>query len=148
MADVITKKPCPTCRSSGRDKTGDNQIVYSDGNTHCFSCNKTTFKNGKTKHIKKVKGMEMTGVGGAIRDRKISEGIVNKFNVTLEYNQNGSISKHHYPYFNGSGVIVGTKIRTGCSVSKHGVMVVNLSQSQRERLMLWLSVRCLTVNGL
>ena len=112
MADVITKKPCPTCRSSGRDKTGDNQIVYSDGNTHCFSCNKTTFKNGKTKHIKKVKGMEMTGVGGAIRDRKISEGIVNKFNVTLEYNQNGSISKHHYPYFNGSGVIVGTKIRT------------------------------------
>ena len=113
MADVVSKKPCPTCRSGGRDRHGDNQINYSDGNTHCFACSTTTFADGNIPvHTPKVKGIEMIGTSGPIKDRKISMNIVDKFKVTLEQNKDGSISRHHYPYFNSAGAIVGTKVRT------------------------------------
>ena len=113
MSDVVSKKPCPTCRSGGRDRHGDNQIVYSDGNTHCFACSTTTFADGNAPiQTTKVKGIEMIGTSGPIKDRKISMNIVDKFKVTLEQDKNGSISRHHYPYFNSAGAIVGTKVRT------------------------------------
>ena len=113
MTNVVLKQACPTCRSVGNDKTGDNQIVYSDGNTHCFACSTTTFADGNIPiHTPKVKGIEMIGTSGPIKDRKISMNIVDKFKVTLEQNKDGSISRHHYPYFNSTGAIVGTKVRT------------------------------------
>lgn len=37
----LYKKNCPACGSS------DANAVYANGNTHCFSCNKTVFNNGK-----------------------------------------------------------------------------------------------------
>lgn len=32
------KSPCPRCRESGRDRSGDNLVTYPDGGYHCFSC--------------------------------------------------------------------------------------------------------------
>ena len=31
-------KPCPRCRSQGKDTAGDNLVLYPDGGGHCFSC--------------------------------------------------------------------------------------------------------------
>ena len=34
----IGKAPCPSCRESGEDKSGDNLAVYDDGHGYCFKC--------------------------------------------------------------------------------------------------------------
>lgn len=35
----VTKEPCPACRENGKDRTGDNLVVYGEGNgAHCFAC--------------------------------------------------------------------------------------------------------------
>lgn len=31
-------EPCPSCRKNGRDRSGDNLVIYDDGSKHCFSC--------------------------------------------------------------------------------------------------------------
>ena len=36
---VVSRKPCPRCRASGKDRSGDNLVVYSNGHSHCFACN-------------------------------------------------------------------------------------------------------------
>jgi hypothetical protein len=30
--------PCPKCRTNGKDRRGDNLVLYPDGGSHCFSC--------------------------------------------------------------------------------------------------------------
>ena len=38
-SDSLKKQPCPSCRKEGRDKSGDNLVVYpNDRGAHCFSC--------------------------------------------------------------------------------------------------------------
>lgn len=34
----LHNEPCPKCREMGRDKSGDNLGVYSDGHKHCWAC--------------------------------------------------------------------------------------------------------------
>ena len=41
---LLRKEQCPTCASRGKDTSKDNLAVYSDGQTHCFSCG--THKGG------------------------------------------------------------------------------------------------------
>jgi len=54
----------------------------------------------------------MTGVVAAIPDRRISQAIAQKYGVTVEYNAQGQIVKHHYPYHDkDSGTPTGTKVR-------------------------------------
>jgi twinkle protein len=54
----------------------------------------------------------MTGVIASIPDRRISEATCRKFGVTVEYDTEGNISKHHYPYFDkDTGTQTGTKSR-------------------------------------
>jgi hypothetical protein len=35
---LIRQERCPECARNGRDTSGDNLAVYSDGHTHCYSC--------------------------------------------------------------------------------------------------------------
>jgi twinkle protein len=54
----------------------------------------------------------MTGVIASIPDRRITEATCKKFGVTVEYDTAGTISKHHYPYFDkDTGAQIGTKSR-------------------------------------
>jgi len=54
----------------------------------------------------------MNGVIASIPDRRISEATCKKFGVTVEYDTEGKISKHHYPYFDkDTGAQTGTKSR-------------------------------------
>ncbi|UOF80618.1 DNA directed DNA polymerase [Caudoviricetes sp.] len=42
----IGKEQCPRCRERGKDNSGDNLAVYSDGHKFCYSCKYTVFPNG------------------------------------------------------------------------------------------------------
>ena len=101
MSDFLFKAPCPACRELGQDRKGDNLAVYDDDHGYCFKCGHVEGSpNMEPSPAPRLKGPEMTGVPGAIKDRRITESIVRKFGVTLEYNKDGSSSKHHYPYYN------------------------------------------------
>lgn len=111
MSRFIKHEPCPKCGSK------DNLARYSDGHATCFSlsCGYYEPPNGNftvvnQKEYRRVKPLEMTGVIGAIPNRKISQETCEKFGVTLEYGVDGSITKHHYPYHK-DGEVVGTKVR-------------------------------------
>lgn len=45
MNYCLDHSPCPQCRKNGRDKSGNNLAVYSDGHSWCFSCGYSE-KNG------------------------------------------------------------------------------------------------------
>lgn len=70
---VTDKKPCPLCRANGADKRGDNLIIYSDGSTFCFACDKANIK--ATKFVK--------GKVQELKARCISEDTCRKFNVQV-----------------------------------------------------------------
>ena len=37
--DHVSKEPCPACREAGKDRSGDNLVVYpEDRGAHCFAC--------------------------------------------------------------------------------------------------------------
>ena len=40
-AKPIRKEPCPICRRNGKDRSGDNLVVYENGGKYCFVCEKT-----------------------------------------------------------------------------------------------------------
>jgi twinkle protein len=113
MSDFLFKAPCPACRELGQDRKGDNLAVYDDDHGYCFKCGHVEGSpNMDPSPAPRLKGPEMTGVPGAIKDRRITESIVRKFGVTLEYNKDGSISKHHYPYYNmDTEEVISTKSR-------------------------------------
>lgn len=106
----VRHEPCPKCGSQ------DNLARYSDGHAVCFSggCNHYEKATGQVSNITPIRArsLEMTGVVAAIPDRRISQTVSQKYNVTVEYNAQGQIVKHHYPYHDkDSGSPIGTKVR-------------------------------------
>ena len=54
----------------------------------------------------------MTGVTARITDRRIPQDVAKRYGVTVEYDTEGKITKHHYPYFDkDGGGAIGTKVR-------------------------------------
>ena len=104
----VRHEPCPACGSS------DALSRYSDNHAVCFSCDHYIHGDGsipnpnKTKNIRPI---EMTGSITAIQDRRISQATAKHYGVSCETGADGSITKHHYPYFKGTD-IVGSKVRT------------------------------------
>jgi hypothetical protein len=45
---LISQERCPSCASLGRDSTGDNLSIYSDGHSYCYGCG--YYKNGSALH--------------------------------------------------------------------------------------------------
>lgn len=41
MSKIVGDKPCPTCRSQGRDRSGNHLILFEDGGAHCNRCGHT-----------------------------------------------------------------------------------------------------------
>ena len=107
----LRHEPCPTCGS------GNNLARYSDGHATCFSagCGHYERGNGTASDFvqrKPTRAYEMTGTIAAIPDRRISQGIAQKFGVTVEFSSEGKIVKHHYPYYDkDSNTPTGTKVR-------------------------------------
>lgn len=104
---------CPGCGSS------NNLARYSDGHAVCFGMSCGYYEKGTGAVMddftptKPTRKLEMTGVHADITDRRISQRTCKKYNVTVEYGPNGTISKHHYPYYDKDGQDqIGSKVRT------------------------------------
>ena len=112
----VKHEPCPSCGSK------NNLARYSDGHAVCFTggCDHYERGNGEVVESKPKanRKLEMTGVVASIPDRRISEATCKKFGVTVEYDTEGKISKHHYPYFDkDTGAQTGNKSRIVSSKS-------------------------------
>ena len=107
---VKTHLDCPGC---GHKKCFG---INSDGSGYCFSCQTRipNYEEGlvteSTTNIPK-KTTIITSSFSALPDRKISEETTRKFNVTTTHSLDGSVSKHHYSYYNEDGDKVATKTR-------------------------------------
>ena len=104
----VKHEPCPECGSS------DALSRYSDNHAVCFSCNHYIHGDGSVVNPNQTRSrpLEMTGTISAIQDRRISMDTAKRFGVTVEHGTDGSITKHHYPYYDqDGGKVVGTKVR-------------------------------------
>jgi len=106
----VKHEPCPSCGSK------NNLARYSDGHAVCFTggCDHYERATGEVIESKPKanRTLEMAGVVASIPDRRISEATCKKFGVTVEYDTEGKISKHHYPYFDkDTGAQTGNKSR-------------------------------------
>jgi len=109
----VKHESCPRCQSS------DALARYSDGHAHCFAvgCGYRESSNGEVMTevapaVTIKRPLEVAGVVADIPDRRISAKTCRKFNVTVEYASDGSISKHHYPYYStDTDDVKGSKVR-------------------------------------
>jgi twinkle protein len=89
-SEVIRREPCPICRENGRDRHGDNKVVYADGHSFCFCCgtywggadnNKSeAIKGGKTG---KDKTLITDGSFSQLKARGLFLDTVQKFNYQV-----------------------------------------------------------------
>ena len=118
QSSLIGKEQCPTCADAGQDKHQDNLSVYDDGHTHCFKCGHHTKADGTrtaTAPTKKVADdnwiHEYVGEYYPLTERKIRAETVERYGVKIEIDSKGQPIKHHYPYHNQKGELVGMKTR-------------------------------------
>lgn len=101
---------CPKCSSK------NNLALYSDGGAHCFSPNCNYHVNGDNPNVYQREELpmqvELVGVIDSIKDRRLSKATCERFNVHVEFDSFGNISKHHYPYYRtDSGDVAFVKTR-------------------------------------
>ena len=120
---VIRHQACPSCRSVGSDREGDNLAVYSDGHAYCYKCTHrigsmdniddnleeedTVYQTQESNMIQQPRGTPRV----ALKDRRISADIASKYNVTVSFNQDGTIGTHFYPYYDLDNQLIGYKER-------------------------------------
>jgi len=117
-SQVTHKEQCPKCASTGGDKHGDNLSVYDDGHAFCFKCNHF-IKGGKMGNADPIQFKKdddswehnYRGEHYPLSDRKIRAETLEKYKVKVEKDAQGKIIKHHYPYHNNKGEMVGIKTR-------------------------------------
>lgn len=114
-SEVDSRGPCPKCSSK------DNLVTYKDGHASCYSIGCGYYvksgaavnnPTGVTTKMKTVTEGELSkGTRAALKDRRISQDIMDKFNVTVEYDSKGEVTHHYYPYFNSDGKRTALKTR-------------------------------------
>ena len=112
---VIGKEPCPDCGSR------DNVAVYENGGKHCFTpeCSYHVYGGGFEGVADAAPETPVTGhrvkIGpavSAIHSRNISEDTCRAYKVTVEFDQQGKIDKHYYPYYHPeTGEMIASKVR-------------------------------------
>ncbi len=114
---LLHKEQCEDCAKQGKDTSKDNLAVYSDGQTHCFSCGKHGFvKDNKHETVQTNDDddswiHDYRGEFCSLTDRNLRAETLEKFKVKCEKDADGKIIKHHYPYYNQKGEMVGMKTR-------------------------------------
>jgi twinkle protein len=115
---LLRKEQCPNCAANGGDTSMDNLAVYSDGQTHCYSCNEHAFVDKQEAVVVKPASdtkkdwlAEYRGDFYSLPDRKLRAETLEKYKVKAEKDAKGNIIKHHYPFHNKKGEMVGIKTR-------------------------------------
>jgi len=111
----VRHESCPECGSK------NNLARYDDGHAVCFGMSCGHYEPPSKDNVSfddtprfttNTRRLELTGVHADITDRRISAKTCKKYNVTVEYDTNGCVSKHHYPYYaKGTNEQVGSKVR-------------------------------------
>ena len=129
MKNIVRSEPCPECRKSGRDKTGNHLMVFEDGNKFCGK--KEHHKNGKAYteilatnrfetlnhnylHFNPLSIEEINKYPiVALPSRLIPKGVSNLYGVHCSYSEEtGEIEAHYYPRYSLDSILSGYKIRT------------------------------------
>jgi len=109
MGKIVSKGPCDACGSS------DGNMLYQDGTKYCFVCKTFTASSGGAQVIVKPATGNIQHMKNAtiaqIADRKITRATCVKYGVQVSYDTKGDIEKHHYPWFDANGDLVGHKTR-------------------------------------
>lgn len=105
------KRPCPACRAAGRDRAGDNLVLYKDGSGHCFACGYNQPSNQPIDEDQ-LGMIEFKDVGSLpIRDlpmRRISAKAAEFFGVRCEMDtETGEPAAYHYPLYAGGNKLIG-----------------------------------------
>ena len=111
---VVGKTQCPECAKHGRDRSHDNLVLYENGGQHCFACNYTVRGDGTVTNtsVSNAKVSEVyQGEGIFLTDRNLRAETLEKYGVKVEVNSDGKVYKHHYPYHDSKGNVVGVKTR-------------------------------------
>lgn len=112
--------PCPTCRESGNDNSGDNLVLFADGRGgYCHRCGKYhRVDGGEVRTYTKEKDQSTTlGYIASlpieeIESRGISKTICERFEVRSTFDEvTGKQDAVYYPYFNEDGSLTGYKKR-------------------------------------
>lgn len=95
---AIGKEQCPDCAAKGRDRSGDNLIIFDDGHKHCFACDL---------HIKGDKLDDGISTGSKftyefLPYRNISTATFRKYGAKTKIAEDGKPLEIGYPERNGS----------------------------------------------
>ena len=110
---VTHREQCPKCADKGEDTHKDNLAVYDDGHTHCHKCSHHTRGDGTKVPpiLSKQKDDDWIhkyiGEYYPLPERKIRAETVERYGVKVEIDKTGKAIKHHYPYHNHKGELVG-----------------------------------------
>jgi|TARA_R110002020_G_scaffold449155_2_gene662153 twinkle protein len=100
MSFIETHKPCSVCNSS------DGASINEDGTAKCFSCGTFyTYEGGEMIQAPKLVKDNVAITEGdfnALHDRGISLTTAKKYGVRSVVNSKNEVSRHFYPYYNGS----------------------------------------------
>ncbi len=118
---VEGKEPCPECRKAGRDRTGDNLVVYAEGRgAHCFACGYHDHgdqqRTGKPKISEKL-NRPMGGEYRPLKSRKIDEKTCRLYGYRLAKFKCGPQSK--LAKWNGTTIHVADYWRAGSLSAQH-----------------------------
>ena len=159
MGNVVRKEPCPKCREMGRDKSGDNLVIYDDESAYCFACSHTILseeekeRRGLNNYVyeetsmsepltkEQIKEIRDTTGNKGQNSRGITDETFRKYGVRFEYDEeSGEVSSHFYPVTTNYE-ISGFKIReipkkfrsvgqTGKSCDAFGEWIFKVSNSK------------------
>ena len=99
-SEFVRHEACPQCGSS------DANSIYSDGHTFCFVCHHYVHGDGTVNHHTMSTNVELRGSAGRLQKRRISERTCEKFKCYRDGEQ------LRFYYYNGSGTLVGAKVKS------------------------------------
>jgi hypothetical protein len=101
MGTVVGKEACPSCRSTGDDKSGDNLARYDDGSAFCFACGHIEKAGGEkvlsSSRAKLTASEVATYPVGGDPLRQLSPDVITRYNIRVTYNE--STGKPDYVYY-------------------------------------------------
>lgn len=116
---IIRDEPCPSCRSQGRDRTGNHLIVFENGNKFCNRCSYKEIvalnKNNKLENKNNMSALSLEEISqlpiAAIPDRGLSKEVCELYGIRQQFSTETGEPTHHYYPVRKKGNITGYKVR-------------------------------------
>lgn len=118
MAHCIRHERCPECTKLGKDRSGNNFAIYSDGSKYCFSCHYLISSTGIARFKEAARGRDGTSGNAIVLPRDVDDTLPQK---CWDYLANFALTEHDvkrniilwseyyqrliFPYFNDTGLL-------------------------------------------